>query len=220
MGTPLPHPLVSELLKGFDGIIAGDLWKRRQGFRILLNCQLANDLVSGGEFLSEFAHALQSKFEGFTDIFKSFLFSFALPVDTGDGRYGSHVSAIFGVGVYGYRKSSRRFRTFFHTAHCNSLPIAEAPFRFLSSAEGFVYCAPGLAVHAGNNVGICVEGEGYRGMAEEFLDVLRMDVSAQEERGAGVAEVVEAAVSGESGAFCGDLELAVEVAVVLRCPDR
>ena len=39
-----------------------------------------------------------------------------------------------------------------------------------------------------------VEGHGYGGVTEEFLDEFRVDAPAQEQGGAGVTEVVEAYV--------------------------
>jgi hypothetical protein len=46
------------------------------------------------------------------------------------------------------------------------------------------------AVHAEDSVAVSVQGEGYRGVPKELLDVLGMDV-AREQRGASVPKNVE-----------------------------
>ena len=46
-------------------------------------------------------------------------------------------------------------------------------------------------VHAGQDVGVGVEGEGDAGVSEELLDVLGVDISGEKQGGAGVPEVVE-----------------------------
>ena len=47
------------------------------------------------------------------------------------------------------------------------------------------------AVHAGQDVGVGVQGERDAGAFQEFLDVLGASVSGEEQDGAGVPEVVE-----------------------------
>ena len=47
------------------------------------------------------------------------------------------------------------------------------------------------AVHAGQDVGVGVQGERDAGVSQEFLDVLGVNVSGEEQGGAGVPEVVE-----------------------------
>ena len=78
-----------------------------------------------------------------------------------------------------------------------------------ASSEGLVYRPARAAVHAGDYVGVGVQGEGYGGVPEELLDVFGVDVAGEEQGGAGVAEVVELEVIRQPGAFCGVLELTV-----------
>ena len=49
-------------------------------------------------------------------------------------------------------------------------------------------------------MGVSVEGDGYGGVAEHLGDYLRVDSFAQEERGARMAEIVEAQVFPNAGA--------------------
>jgi hypothetical protein len=49
----------------------------------------------------------------------------------------------------------------------------------------------GLVPHAGKHVRVAVEGHSAGAVAEEFLHELGVDSPAQEQRGAGVAQVVE-----------------------------
>ncbi len=71
-------------------------------------CQFPHYFVSGGEFLPEFGHALQSEFEGFAHIFEGFFLALSLSIDTGERGYGGDVSAVLGVGVYRHRETSLR----------------------------------------------------------------------------------------------------------------
>jgi hypothetical protein len=48
---------------------------------------------------------------------------------------------------------------------------------------------------------------------QEFLDVLGVDVAAEQQRGAGMAEVVESGFGGQTGALQQRLERAHDVAV-------
>ena len=51
-----------------------------------------------------------------------------------------------------------------------------------------------------------VKGDGYGGVAEHLGDYLRVDAFAQEKRGAGVPEVMEAQVFPHAGACLDTLE--------------
>jgi hypothetical protein len=55
--------------------------------------------------------------------------------------------------------------------------------------------------HTGEHVGVGVEGYGDGGVSEHLGDDLGVDVPRQQERGAGVPQVVEAGVGGEPGAL-------------------
>ena len=46
-------------------------------------------------------------------------------------------------------------------------------------SEGFVHRAAYPSVHALEDMGVGVEGQGYRGVSQELLDILGMDVDAE-----------------------------------------
>ena len=62
----------------------------------------------------------------------------------------------------------------------------------LLSAQSLAHRVGGLAAHAGQHVGVSIEGDGDGGVPEKLLDDLGMDVALQRQLGAGVPEVVEA----------------------------
>jgi hypothetical protein len=47
---------------------------------------------------------------------------------------------------------------------------------------------------------VSIQGEGYRGVPEEFLDVLGMDIAREQQRSAGV-EIVEPESLGQTSAL-------------------
>src|SRR5215213_2601151 len=53
-------------------------------------------------------------------------------------------------------------------------------------------CLRGLLLHVGQEVGVDVKGDAYGGVAEHLGDDLGVHVLGEQQRGAGVAEVVEA----------------------------
>jgi hypothetical protein len=48
---------------------------------------------------------------------------------------------------------------------------------------------------------VSIQGEGYRGVPEEFLDVLGMDIAREQQRSAGVSEIVEPESLGQTSAL-------------------
>ena len=59
-------------------------------------------------------------------------------------------------------------------------------------SEGFVHRAAYPSVHALEDMGVGVEGQGYRGVSQEFLHKLCVDAPAAKYRGSCIPEVVEA----------------------------
>ncbi len=92
--------------------------------------------------------------------------------------------------------------------------------------QGIFEGADGVLLHGGENVTVGVQGDGYRGVPQHLGDDLGVDVPAQEQRRAGVSEVVEAGIGGESGALEEPDEGAiseiggVDDAAVLVCEDE
>lgn len=80
-------------------------------------------------------------------------------------------------------------------------------------SEDLVHRAAYPSVHALEDTGVGVKGQGYRGVSQEFLDIHGMDVAAKQQRGAGMAKVVEAGVGGQIGTLQQRLERAHDVAV-------
>ena len=58
-------------------------------------------------------------------------------------------------------------------------------------AEGFVHSSRRRGVHSWKNVAASIEGDRCGGVAEELLDNLGVDPSREEQRSAGVTEVVK-----------------------------
>ena len=67
--------------------------------------------------------------------------------------------------------------------------------------QGFIHHVCRLVAHARQHVGIGIQGDGYGGVSEEFLDDLGVHALAEKERGAGVAEVVEAGLLRQPGSL-------------------
>ena len=57
--------------------------------------------------------------------------------------------------------------------------------------EHILHRGRGLATHAGQHVGVGVEGDGDAGVSQKLLNELRMDVFLEQERGTRVPEIVE-----------------------------
>ncbi len=59
---------------------------------------------------------------------------------------------------------------------------ARQPLPPRASAQGVAYRVGGLAAHAGQHVGVDVEGYGYGGVSEQLLNELGVNVLLEEER--------------------------------------
>ena len=78
--------------------------------------------------------------------------------------------------------------------------VATPPSRFDDSlttietvlGEHAFHRARGMASHPGDHVGIGVQRDGHGSVAQEFLDVLGVHVAGEQQRRAGMTEVVEA----------------------------
>jgi hypothetical protein len=79
--------------------------------------------------------------------------------------------------------------------------------------KSLVYGVGYPAVHPGQDVRVGVQSLRYGGMTQELLHVLGVDVAAQQQRGARVAEIVEPGRGGQPGASQHGLERAHDVAV-------
>ena len=75
-------------------------------------------------------------------------------------------------------------------------------------AEDSLYCGGGVFLHARQDVGIDLEGEGDRGVAKHLADDFGRDALREEQGRGSVAQVVEADV-GEPGSFEHGLEHAL-----------
>ena len=78
--------------------------------------------------------------------------------------------------------------------------------------QGGVHRAGGGISHVRQHVRIDVEREANVGVTQELLDELGVDALPQQERSAGVPQVVKAGALREPGALERGLESAVEVA--------
>jgi hypothetical protein len=65
--------------------------------------------------------------------------------------------------------------------------------------QSFVHHVCCLVSHARQHVGVGIQGDGYGGVPEEFLDDLGMHALAEKECGARVTEVVEAGLLRQPG---------------------
>src|SRR5215210_3101539 len=64
------------------------------------------------------------------------------------------------------------------------------PYCNRDSAEGFVHRSCRRVAHSWEDVAVGVEGDRYGGVAEELLHDLGVDPSREEQRSAGVPEIV------------------------------
>ena len=67
------------------------------------------------------------------------------------------------------------------------------------SAKSVAHGVGESVVHTGEHVGVGVQRLRYGGVAQEFLDILGVDVAVEQQRGAGVTEVVEPDRLGQRG---------------------
>ncbi len=72
--------------------------------------------------------------------------------------------------------------------------------------QGVFYRTGRLVAHAWQDVGVGVEGDGYVGVTQKFLNYLGMDASDKEQRGARVTQVVKAGLIRQPGALEGGLK--------------
>ena len=71
--------------------------------------------------------------------------------------------------------------------------------------QGFVHRIADAAVHALEDVAVGVQRLRYGGVPQELLDVLGVDVAGEQQRGAGVPEIVEADAAGSPARFSSAL---------------